>query len=51
MPLLPDPLCPVFRLLQTLPVYVQPPGHAEIQVMLRKYDIDGSGHLNFEVGG
>jgi hypothetical protein len=35
--------------LQTLPVYVQPPGHAEIQGILRKYDIDGSGHLSFEV--
>jgi hypothetical protein len=40
--------CPPL-LLQTLPVYLQPPEHGTVQALLRKYDGDASGHLNFEV--
>lgn len=30
---------------------VQPPDHDTVQDLLRKYDADGTGHLDFEVGG
>ena len=35
--------------LQKLPVYVKPPPHEEVQALLKRYDHDTSGHLDFEV--
>lgn len=36
------------KLNKSLPVHLQPPDHDTVQDLLRKYDADGTGHLDFE---
>ncbi|KAL4436381.1 hypothetical protein ABPG77_009943 [Micractinium sp. CCAP 211/92] len=36
------------KLNKILPVYLKPPSHDTVQALMRRYDTDGSGHLNYE---
>lgn len=45
LPASPPPTC------TQLPIHFDPPAHDVVQTLMRKHDVDGTGHLDFEARG